>query len=432
MSDLNNTKFLLGIEDSNLIFDGEPCNKTYVACNTSRQSNIAVKELSFRTTTQSVFCPCCGSEITKVHDYRTTIIKHSTGENQPIVLKIKKKRFHCDDCNKNVTEDLDFVKKHCFISNTSKLSVMSYFTRTLSMKEISNIHNISVSSTNRVLSNIPLVKSAHTLPAVLSFDEFRANTNYGKYAFMVVDPINSEIIDILGDRRITTLLNYFKQFSREERENVRFIISDLWRPYRTIARLLFPNAIYVADKFHYQRLVSNAFNAVRKEAYKRLDKTLARRVKRYWKLLNKKRSTINSDDYEYVHWMKTFANGHKIIEELLSYDEQLKDAYYAYQEFLEAIEKTSGELATLDFMAWLEKYSNSDILDIKDACKSLKRWKDEVINSFFKYNDKTLSNGFIEGVNNRIKVIKRVSFGYRSFLNFKRRILLVISSSYWS
>ena len=57
-------------------------------------------------------------------------------------------------------------------------------------------------------------------------------------------------------------------------------------------------------------------------------------------------------------------------------------------------------------------------------------WKTEIINSFIRFGDKRLHNGYLEGINNKIKVIKRLSYGYRNFTHFRNRILYMVNSEY--
>ena len=54
-------------------------------------------------------------------------------------------------------------------------------------------------------------------------------------------------------------------------------------------------------------------------------------------------------------------------------------------------------------------------------------WKKEILNSFIRFGDKRLHNGYIEGLNNKIKVIKRISYGYANFTHFRNRIMHIVN-----
>lgn len=419
MSNLNTISFLLGFKDKNIIPD-ENFQDTAIVRN-----NITHKVIHMKTTTDFVLCPHCGLIASKLHDYRTVNLKHSTGEKQPLIIALRKKRFKCMHCGSIVTEQLQDIQKNCFITDETKRSLIVSLKKTCSLVSVAENHNVSYSCVYRALEKVNYHSAPKSLPEVLSFDEFKADTNEGKYAFMAVDPINRNIIEILCDRKYSTVYKFFASYSKKERKKVRFIISDLWKPYRKIAKVLFPNATFVADKFHYQRLVSNAFNQIRKNTCKKLDETKSRQIKKYWKLLNKKECALDVKEKFYCHWLKRPVTQKQLVDELLSLDASLKEAWQLYQDFLSLIGLDDPKLQQTLLNSWLERAMNSGLELMKNAAKSLTNWKDAVIASFSKYNGRQLSNGTIEGINNRIKVIKRVSYGYRSFINFKKRILLI-------
>ena len=87
------------------------------------------------------------------------------------------------------------------------------------------------------------------LPRVISFDEFKADTNKGKYAFILNDPIHKKVLEILPNRRKEYLIQYFTH--TENRHSVEFVISDMYEPYLLVQKVMFPKAKYVVDRFHY-------------------------------------------------------------------------------------------------------------------------------------------------------------------------------------
>ena len=74
---------------------------------------------------------------------------------------------------------------------------------------------------------------------------------------------------------------------------------------------------------------------------------------------------------------------------------------------------------------WIEKAKMSELKELQSNARTFTMWFSAISSYFKTFEGHKLSNAFIEGMNNKIKVIKRVSFGYRSFLNFRKRILLI-------
>lgn len=423
MSDINITKFLLDMEDENLIPDGNPCTSFIILPN-----GTTAKLLCLKSITQFVICPKCGQILSKFHDYRRIQIKHYTCGKQPLFISIRKKRFKCSDCNLKITEQLKLVEKNCFISNGIRKSIFFSLTQMGSLKSIAANHNVSSTTVYQALNKVPPVKKTFSLPSVLSFDEFRANTSDGKYAFMAVDPINKRILEILPSRRFNVVFSFFSRFSRKERNRVKFIIIDLWKPYEKIIQKLFPNATLVADKFHYQRLVSLSLNEIRKQSCSRMDAKVAYQVKKYWRLINKSFDKVDDKDKHYSYLLKRYATDYEILNYILSLDKELSTAHGFYQEFLCLISLSDQELQVNMLKNWIQKALASEIKELQSNAKTFTQWFNAIASSFQTFDGHKLSNAFIEGTNNKIKVIKRVSFGYQSFLNFRKRILLICSS----
>ena len=91
------------------------------------------------------------------------------------------------------------------------------------------------------------------LPKVLSLDEFKGNSGGHKYNSIIADPQNHKVIDILPDRYESDLVRYFAQF--KSKTHAEYFICDLSTHFRRVAKICFPNARIVADKFHVIRQV---------------------------------------------------------------------------------------------------------------------------------------------------------------------------------
>ena len=208
---------------------------------------------------------------------------------------------------------------------------------------------------------------------------------------------------------------------------MKYIISDLWEPYRQVVKKLFPNAVMVADKFHYQRIVNVAMNTVRKRVCSTLKEQQSKFVKKHWKLLNKTYNNVDDKTRKYSPYLKRYVTDFEVLSEILSLDEQLTIAHNLYQEFLCLISLEDQWQQQQLLIRWLNQAEQQNLHEFKSVIKTITKWQQPICASFLTYNGCKLNNAFIEGTNNKIKVIKRVSFGYRSFINFRKRILLVFS-----
>src|SRR5699024_2565315 len=187
-------------------------------------------------------------------------------------------------------------------------------------------------------------------------------------------------------------------------------------------RLLFPQAKIIIDCFHLVQLISRAMNKMRIRVMNALrtsngdDLKKYRRLKRYWRLLLKYKKDLSYTEYKYYRLFGQRLEVN-VVDELLSYHNDLKMNYETYQSLLESIkEKNFKGLTNILKTVKLNTISRY----MKTSIKTLKKHLPYIENSLtYPYN-----NGRIEGINNKIKVLNRVAYGYRNFTNFKNRIML--------
>lgn len=91
--------------------------------------------------------------------------------------------------------------------------------------------------------------------------------------------------------------------------------------------------------------------------------------------------------------------------------------------FLDIINNSNYETAKTDILVWIDLCKNSGISEMIETSKTIENWLEYIINSFI---DKRYSNAYTEGLNNKIKVIKRNAFGYKNFDFFIIRLLYIL------
>lgn len=267
------------------------------------------------------------------------------------------------------------------------------------------------------------------LPKVISFDEFKADTKEGKYAFILNDPIHKKVLDVLPSRKKERLIQYFTH--TENRRSVEYIISDMYEPYLLVQKAMFPHAKYVVDKFHYIRYVMKALDDIRI----RLQRNYGEKSKEYKLLKNKKNVALlrkYSNDISWWVEVERYRNGHivkvlpgEIIQELLALSEDLRKGYQLKELFLDIINHAPLDDAKRQLKCFIELCRESKIEEMIEASNTIENWLEYIVNSFI---DKRYTNGFTEGTNNKIKVIKRNAFGYKNFKFFRKRILYIFNN----
>ena len=113
-----------------------------------------------------------------------------------------------------------------------------------------------------------------------------------------------------------------------------------------------------------------------------------------------------------------------IFKEIMKISEELKTGYDLKELFLDIVNHTTYEEAKVEILNWIDLCKESKIKEFIEVAGTIDRWLEYIVNSFI---DERYSNGFTEGVNNKIKVIKRNGFGYKNFKFFRKRILYIFN-----
>ena len=379
-------------------------------------------------------CPICNKYTSSIHSKLKPIeLKYLKIVEQDTKINIIKKRFICYKCKKVFTENVDLNNKNKSLSNKLEQKILKdLLNYNLSIKFIAESNNVSSGTVRNILLNAMSEYPEHVinLPRVISFDEFKADTQYGKYAFIINDPIHKKALDILPSRKKEYLLQYFTYC--ENRYSVEYVVSDMYEPYLLVTQIMFPKAKYVVDRFHYITYIMDAIDNIRI----RLQKEYGEKSAEYRLLKNKKNvSLLRKYGNEINWWVYTqrYKNGHMvdiipidILHELFNISDELKKGYYLKEEFLDIVNHATYEDVSEQLEKWISKCIVSNIFEFIEAAGTIARWKEYIVNSFI---DKRYSNGYTEGINNKIKVIKRVGFGYKSFKLLRARILYIFNKT---
>ena len=268
-------------------------------------------------------------------------------------------------------------------------------------------------STSTIIRYFDLVSYSKPkeLPNVIAIDEFKGNADNEKYLGIITDPEHGIVLDILPTRKNHYLSHYFSQYTPDERNDVNIFISDMWKPYSDISSVFFKKAIYVVDKYHWIRQVMWAFENVRKSEQKKFNASHRRYFKRSKSLLNKHFDSLDEQQKNQVNVM-------------LYASPTLSRAYSYKDDFLNIICCKSREEAQKELIKWINSASVCDIEPFQKCAKTLLTWINGILNSF----TTQYTNGFTEGCNNKIKVLKRNAYGYRNFNRFRNRILHIFSN----
>lgn len=351
-------------------------------------------------------CPYCHSVTSKIHDYRSQVIKDLPFQFKHCYLVLRKRRYHCS-CGKHFYEHYSFLPRYYHRTNRLTNYVAAALHKNLSIKDIALQTNVSPTTVNRILDTISY--SRQKFPETISIDEFKGNASTGKYQCILVNPLKHKILDILPDRTQNHLVSYFHSIPKDERYRVKYFVCDMWIPYVELAKIYFPNAKIIIDKYHFIRQTTWAIEGVRKRLQRSMPAHLRKYYKRSRKLILTRYFKLKDEDIQACDLM-------------LLYNDDLRRAHFLKEKFYEICQNPKYSQQRKDFFDWIKMAEKSGIPEFEKCAKTYRNWSKEILNAF-KYPH--ITNGTTEGFNNKIKVLKRTSYGIRKFERLRTRIFLV-------
>ena len=351
-------------------------------------------------------CPHCGASTRKSKGKRSRDVKFGAIQHHTVTATYLQRRYRCQECNHTFIEKNPFVSRYLRLSKTN----MEYLFRQLGEKgsftEMAKRSDVSVSTVIRYCSKLAIPKPAE-LPTVIGIDEYKGNADGQMYQVIITDLRNHSVVDILPKRDPRALIQYFKSFSKNAREQVKYIVMDMSPLFKLVVQTMFPHAHIVADRYHVCRLVDWALERVRKREQKQLV-AHSRMLKYNRRILMKNPEKLTESEQV------------KLLE-ILHISEDLRQAYGLRLAFRKIFKIYSIPNIERYIQLWLKAVENSQLPEFSNFKVSFISWFPQIVNAFVL----PYSNGFTEGCNNNIKVLKRISYGLRHFERFRVRILLL-------
>jgi transposase len=270
------------------------------------------------------------------------------------------------------------------------------------------------------------------LPTVLCIDEIGFKTEDGSYASILYDHDKKNVVDVIRNRKLDYLRDYFNHCSFKERIGVKFFISDLYEGYKTIKEEYFRDAIHIADMFHVIKLLRDEISRLRVLTYKNsTDEGDPERgfMKNHWDYFEKYLDTklaykdyyCKSENYTYTTW--------QMMQRCLKLNQTFWDAYACLQDFYDYWSCKNYE-AAINFIELIsKKLKRCEDEGLTRVGETYHKWRVEIANAITCKNEqgKRYSNGPAEGLNNSIKTLVKDANGYKNFERFRKRILLVLN-----
>ena len=449
---MNSITELLDLEDSEIII-----------------SDISIqgqtKTITIETVPAVHFCPSCGYKMHSRGVKDRTINHPILQDNYSLKLILKQRRWRCTnpECRYDCSESFKFVSKQKRSTNaTDMLIVDAYKNLMETSSSIATRFNVSDTYAHSVFDKYVKLDRLELTDAI-SVDEVHIELDeHCKYALVIQDFHTGDPIDLLRSRRTDVTEPYFAAIPREERNNVKYLISDMYNPYLAYVGKYFPNAVSVVDSFHVIQWITRAIdNYIRsllkdfrqrdRERQEQLSEERGYEIslppsdevyllqKYRWLILSNQSNIHYHTEPRMDQHFRCLMNTFDYEDALFRIDSKLKDYRDLKELYVRFNERNGGNpiIAASELEELIIKYRGSKYSIFREFASLLEKFKNPIINSFImvekigngKIYDSRLSNGPIESINRKVKDLKRMGRGYKNFEHFRNRFLYATRSA---
>lgn len=360
-------------------------------------------------------CGACRSWKVKAKGYRWRTVRLLPVGRSKVFARVKMRRFYCKTCGKIRYENIICADPKKHYSHTLEKFVMDLCAHMTirDVAEYTGLHWATVKEIDkkRLRRRVPREKDLRKIK-FLGVDEVSVKRGH-HYLTVVVNLETGRVLYVAEGRRVESLSPFFK---RLKRMGVRptAIAMDMWRPYAKAVRLYYRGLPLVYDAFHILSDYSRTLNKIRVDEANRLEGTPEGEVikgTRYLLLKGQEKLSLRAQER---------------LDRLLLINRPIYIAYVLKEELRRLWKMPSRQEGEKFLYEWIRMALESGVLQLARFARKLRRHAWGILNYF----DFPISTAKVEGINNRIKVIKRRAYGYRDIDYFKLKIYNIHAPRY--
>lgn len=376
--------------------------------------------LTVESTLEHTTCRRCGRIITDLHGSdKARLLRHLPVLGRPLYVRIQPKRFRCPWCDDHptTTQQLDWYDPNALHTKAYERHLMLQLVNS-TVQDVVAKEDVSYDALLGILDRWIATSVDWTSLApfhTLGIDEIALLKGHRDFVAVIsAQTVAGELqlLAVLPDRSKTTLLAWFKTIPASIRATITTVCTAMWQGYISAVQEVLPHALVVLDRFHVAHHYRDGVDTLRKQELRRLKKELPEAAQSEFKrtLWPFRKRTDDLTDKEQER-----------LDALLAASPQLQQAYTLREDltviFDTACSKTEGMSRIAD---WRQKVERSGLRCFDGFLKLLDRWLDLIANYFIAHH----TSGFVEGLNNKLKVLKRRCYGLRTVGRLFQRLWL--------
>lgn len=253
-----------------------------------------------------------------------------------------------------------------------------------------------------------LAKTGMPAPQAIGIDEISIRKGH-TYRIVVSDLVRGRPIWFGGnDRSEASMQQFYDEIGPKKAKKIRLAVMDMWKPFRNVTQERAPQATILFDKFHVLKHLNDALDQVRKSEYARLT--------------GKQRKFIKGQKYTLLsHWANLELDGKKALKTLFAANKRLNTAYLLKESFGQLWSYKRESWARKFFENWKASLKWQRLKPFDKFAQMIERHWDGI--AMYSKPQNKVSLGFVEGLNNKIRVIQRRAYGLRDEEYLRLKVL---------
>ncbi len=377
---------------------------TVLEVDVSQKSTIHIK---LESSLKYGYCRKCGRRLTTLHDYGDWVkVQHLPILGRNVFVYYRPKRYECPDCEGKPTTTQQLAWHEANSPHTKAFD--EYLLRALvnsTVQDVSLKQHLSYETVWGVVErqlDSTVEWSQYRCLGTLGLDEIARRKGHGDFICVVSARLpdgHLAILAVLPNRQKETLTAFFLSIPAHLRATIQSVCSDLYEGYLQATQEVLPQARRVIDRFHVAKLYRTAADSLRQAELKRLKKTLP----------SSQYQTLKGNLWAFRKATADLtADERAVLNLLFDLSPALKLAYTLREQLTRIFETAPGKnSAKRQLRAWEAHVQAAGLTCFDTFRRTLHRYWNEITNYFVDLQ----TSGFVEGLNNKLKVLKRRCYG---------------------
>ncbi|GBC61520.1 ISL3 family transposase [Desulfonema ishimotonii] len=403
-----------------------PLGITGISIGEVRENEFGDILIRISVTAEGAVCPKCGKPVTKSYGHGREIwLRHLPAFGRRTFVIIRPKRYQCPYCGggPTVTQKVPWYRERSQYTDIYEKHILRALINS-TIHDVSIKEDIGYDAVRGIIDrNIGKQVKWNEIRYIgtIGIDEISLKKGHGDFVTVVtsLSEEGTKILSVLSGRKKRTVGKFFKSIPKRLKKTVRSVCCDMYDGYISAAKEVFgKNVIITVDRFHVAKMYGKCLDNVRKREMVRLKKELPEKeyekMKGVMHALRKKDADLTPEERE-------------ILKTVFGYSEILKTVYEFCDDLTYIFDrKISKEKALREIESWKEMTEIYDLNCFEKFIKTLNKYEEEIANYFIRRQ----TSGFVEGLNNKIKVIKRRCYGILNVTSLFQRIHIDLEGYY--